>query len=123
MAQIVRMTSQEPIKQAERELAEVKGLVDEQYGLVMRLTQIGADTREAVRLLIDLLELQQTASNVWHKRKSTTGNVIGGSHCDFNRKSAAPLRKISGAPLPMDRGQLLLANTANLLAKPQRQND
>jgi len=55
--------------------------------------------------------------------RPTTGNVIGGSHCDFNRKSAAPLRKISGAPLPMDRGQLLLANTANLLAKPQRQND
>ena len=56
MAQIVRMTSQEPIEQAERELAEVKGLVDEQYGLVMRLTRIGADTHEAVRLLIDLLE-------------------------------------------------------------------
>ena len=54
MAQIVRMTSQEPIEQAERELAEVKGLVDEQYGVVMRLTRIGADTHEAVRLLIDL---------------------------------------------------------------------
>ena len=40
MAQIVRMTSQEPIEQAERELAEVKGLVDEQYGLVMRLAAI-----------------------------------------------------------------------------------
>ena len=54
------MTSQEPIERAERELAEVKGLVDEQYGLVMRLKWIGADTQEAVRLLIDLLELQQT---------------------------------------------------------------
>jgi hypothetical protein len=54
------MTSQEPIEQAERELAEVKGLVDEQYALVMRLKWIGADTQEAVRLLIDLLELQQT---------------------------------------------------------------
>jgi hypothetical protein len=31
------VTSQEPIEQAERELAEVKGLVDEQFGLVMRL--------------------------------------------------------------------------------------
>jgi hypothetical protein len=48
------------VEQAERELAEVKGLVDEQYGLVMRLKRIGADTHEAVRLLIDLLELQQT---------------------------------------------------------------
>jgi hypothetical protein len=58
--QIMPMTSQEPIQQAERELAEVKGLVDEQYGLVMRQKQNGADIHEAVRLLIDLLELQQT---------------------------------------------------------------
>jgi hypothetical protein len=54
------VTSQEPIGQAERELALVKGLVDEQYGFVIRLKRIGADTQEAVRLLIDLLELQQT---------------------------------------------------------------
>ena len=54
------MTSQEPIEQAERELAEVKGLVDEQYGIVMRQKRIGADIQEAVRLLIDLIELQQT---------------------------------------------------------------
>ena len=60
MVQIMPMTSQEPIEQAERELAEVKGLVDKQYGLVVRLKGIGADTQEAVRLLIDLLELQQT---------------------------------------------------------------
>jgi hypothetical protein len=49
-----------PIEQAERELAEIKGLVDKQYGLVMRQKRIGADIHEAVRLLIDLLELQQT---------------------------------------------------------------
>jgi len=49
MAQVVPMTSQEPIEQAERELAQVKGLVDEQYRLVMRLKRIGADTHEAVR--------------------------------------------------------------------------
>ena len=54
------MMSEEPIEQAERELAKVKGLVDKQYGLVVRLKGIGADTQEAVRLLIDLLELQQT---------------------------------------------------------------
>ena len=53
------MTNEEPIEQAERELAQVKGLVDEQYSLVMRLKRIGADTQECVRLLIDLLELQQ----------------------------------------------------------------
>ena len=54
------MTSKEPIEQAERELAQVRGLVDEQYSLVMRLKRIGADTQKAVRSLIDLLELQQT---------------------------------------------------------------
>ena len=53
------MTSQGPIERAERELAEVKGLVDEQYGIVIRLKRIGADTKKAIRLLIDLLELQQ----------------------------------------------------------------
>jgi len=57
---IMPIMSQEPIQQAERELAEVKGLVDEQYGRVMRLKRIGANTQEAVRSLIDLLELQQT---------------------------------------------------------------
>jgi hypothetical protein len=54
------LTSQEPTEQAERELAEVKGRVDEQYGLVMRQKRTGADIHEAVHLLIDLLELQQT---------------------------------------------------------------
>ena len=57
---MMTVTSQEPIEQAERESAEVKGLVDEQYDLVVRLKLIDADTKEAVRLLIDLLELQQT---------------------------------------------------------------
>ena len=60
VVQIMPMTSQEPIEQAERELAEVKCLVDEQYGLVLRQKRTGADIHEAVRLLIDLLELQQT---------------------------------------------------------------
>ena len=50
------LTSQEPTEQAERELAEVKGRVDEQYALAMRQKRIGADIHEAVRLLIDLLE-------------------------------------------------------------------
>ena len=36
-------------------------------------------------------------------------------------RSFAPLWKISGAPLAMARGHLLLVNTANVLAKPQRQ--
>jgi len=57
---IAMLTSQEPTEQAKRELANVKSRVDEQYGLVVRLKRIGADTQEAVGLLIDLLELQQT---------------------------------------------------------------
>jgi hypothetical protein len=48
----------EVISQAERELDDVNHLVDEQFGIVTRLKRLGADTPEAVRLLIDLLELQ-----------------------------------------------------------------
>jgi hypothetical protein len=53
------MTSQAIAEQVERELAEIKGLVDEQFGIVTRLKRLGADTHDATRLLIDLLELQQ----------------------------------------------------------------
>jgi len=79
------LTSQEPTEQAERELAEVKGRVDEQYGLVMRQKRIGADIHEAVRLLIDLLELQQT-----HEQRLAKARIhrreLGGSFApDFSR--------------------------------------
>jgi hypothetical protein len=40
-------------------LAETKGLVDEQYAIVARLKRIGANTKQAICLLVDLLELQQ----------------------------------------------------------------
>jgi hypothetical protein len=50
------MTTSE-LEQAERELAEITGLIDEQFGIVTRLKRLGADTAE--RLLIELLELQQ----------------------------------------------------------------
>jgi hypothetical protein len=56
------MTHQSPVEllsQAERELAETKALVEEQYGVVNRLKRIGGDTKEAICLLIDLLELQE----------------------------------------------------------------
>jgi hypothetical protein len=49
----------ELISDAERELAETKVLVDEQYATVRRLKRIGANTKQAICLLIDLLELQQ----------------------------------------------------------------
>lgn len=45
--------------EAERELAEINGLISEQFGIVTRLKRLGADTAEPVRLLVDLLELQQ----------------------------------------------------------------
>jgi hypothetical protein len=45
---------------AERELDKATGLVDQQYELVKRLQRLGVDTKEAIRLLIDLLELQQS---------------------------------------------------------------
>src|SRR5215471_6633244 len=52
-------------------------------------------------------------------RRPPTGvqhdRVRGSPGCRYCQISCPP--KISGAPLSMDRGQLLLANTANLLAK------
>jgi len=53
------MTSQATAEQAERELVEIKGLIDEQFEIVTRLKRLGADTHDAMRLLIDLLELRQ----------------------------------------------------------------
>jgi hypothetical protein len=54
------MTNVAPqLAQAERELTEIQGLVDEQFGIVTRLKRLGGDSAEAIRLLVDLLELQQ----------------------------------------------------------------
>ena len=44
---------------AERELDEAKGLVEQQYGNVKRLKRLGVDSREAILLLLNLLDLQQ----------------------------------------------------------------
>ena len=49
----------ELISAAERELAETKALIDQQYAIVARLKRIGANTKQAICLLVDLLELQQ----------------------------------------------------------------
>jgi len=103
------VTSQEPIAQAERELAEVKGLVDEQYGIVIRLKRLGADTHEAVRLLIDLLELQQNPRAALSRSAKFTiaGNVLGTSHHNFlyeqfrRRSTSGLFLEINiGKPLP-----------------------
>jgi hypothetical protein len=48
------------IRQAERELDETKGLVIQQYRIVKRLKQLGADTKEAILLLLNLLDLEQS---------------------------------------------------------------
>ena len=48
------------INQAERELDETNGLVTQQYRIVKRLKQLGADTKDAILLLLNLLELQQS---------------------------------------------------------------
>ena len=55
-----RRSSSELISEAERELADTKSLVEQQYSTVQRLKRIGADTRQAIYSLIDLLELQET---------------------------------------------------------------
>jgi len=54
-----RTSPADVITQAERELAETKSLIEEQYGIVKRLKRLGADTKEAICLLVDLLELQE----------------------------------------------------------------
>jgi hypothetical protein len=71
------MTSQESLEQAERELAKVKGFVDEQYDLAVRLKRNGADTEDAVRLLIDLLELQQTCEQRLAQAQIHHGQLSG----------------------------------------------
>lgn len=50
----------EAISRAERELDETSGLVTQQYRIVKRLKRLGADTREAILLLLNLLDLQQS---------------------------------------------------------------
>ena len=47
------------ITQAERELEETRGLVEQQLKIVKRLKRLRADTKDAICFLIDLLELQE----------------------------------------------------------------
>jgi hypothetical protein len=53
------MNSASQLAQAEGELAEINGLINEQFGIITKLKRLGADRSEAVRLLYDLLELQR----------------------------------------------------------------
>jgi hypothetical protein len=56
---IMGRNSTSDVTQAERELEETRGLVQQQFGIVKRLKRLDADTKEAICLLIDLLELQE----------------------------------------------------------------
>jgi hypothetical protein len=56
----MRNSQADAISQAERELDETKGLVKQQYRVVKRLKQLGADTKEAILLLLNLLDLEQS---------------------------------------------------------------
>jgi len=49
----------ELVNQAERELDETKILVRQQFGIVNRLKRLGADCKDAILLLINLLELHE----------------------------------------------------------------
>jgi hypothetical protein len=51
--------SSELVDQAERELEETKVLVQQQFGIVNRLKRLGADCKDAILLLINLLELHE----------------------------------------------------------------
>jgi len=72
-------------------------------------------TRNLPQISSTFFGLDQPFWNGWRQSKS-----LGGRSGETIFNSAQI--NISGAPLPMDRGHLLLANTANLLAKPQGQN-
>jgi hypothetical protein len=50
----------EVIDQAERELDDAKGLVEQQYRIVKRLKRLGSDTKDAILLLLNLLDLQKS---------------------------------------------------------------
>ena len=57
--------SSELVNQAERELDETKILVRQQFGIVNRLKRLGADCKDAILLLINLLELHEAWSDAW----------------------------------------------------------
>jgi hypothetical protein len=66
------------ISQAERELDESKGLVKQQYLVVKRLKQLGADTKEAILLLLNLLDLEQSRQRrLSYLRMRGTGPSVG----------------------------------------------
>jgi len=71
------------VEQAERETAEVKALIDEQFKIVTRLKRLDADTADAIRLLIDLLELQQL-------REQRLAELRFQRRREFTRRSRSP---------------------------------
>lgn len=68
----------EAINRAERELDETNGLVTQQYRIVKRLKQLGADTKDAILLLLNLLDLQQSRQRrLSYMRMRATGPGAG----------------------------------------------
>jgi hypothetical protein len=68
----------EAISRAERELDETNGLVTQQYRVVKRLKRLGADTKEAILLLLNLLDLQQSREQrLSYLRMRGTGTGAG----------------------------------------------
>jgi hypothetical protein len=53
-------TSRSELIGAERELNQTKALIDQQYGNIERLKRLGADSRQAIVSLLNLLDLQQS---------------------------------------------------------------
>ena len=59
----------EAINQAERELNETQSLVEQQYGIIKRLKWLGAETKDAILLLINLLDLRE---GLWSQGEERT---------------------------------------------------
>jgi hypothetical protein len=53
-------TSRSELISAERELNQTKALIDQQYGNIERRKRLGADSRQAIVSLLNLLDLQQS---------------------------------------------------------------
>jgi hypothetical protein len=70
------------LERAARELVETKRLADQQNGIVARLKRVGADTKQAICLLVDLLELQEMREHRLarlriQRRRSTNARNVG----------------------------------------------
>jgi len=82
----------EAVSQAERELGETDGLVTQQYRIVKRLKRLGADTKDAILLLLNLLDLQQSRQQRLSLLRMRGAAPSAGKICEANNASTVAIR-------------------------------